>query len=377
MKKTFALVLVVAMVMSLAAVSFAAPITNTSDAKDNATLSLVGPFKYDGDIDSGKGGMLDDRIQYGKAAYFQILYNGTSKIGSVPYSGPVTNYKDVEKLKLKAKWEMGSDLVESLSIVKKRVAGEITGGKYAKNGVAGKGDTAAADFVKPTGSDYAYFVEIKTKAKDSVNDSDIVGTLTFNKKKSDDSKIEFDDAELDITVNVFYENSWQDYDNLYVNADVVNLKWEKKYLLKFDYDDEVEIEFGISNGGANEGTFTVDVSGQGKIVLEYDTKANDAIVAANPNAKLKFINFGGAKFNRTGEFAYEWEDGAYAYQIVDGKLVAIPGCEYDESDETFYFNTRVLGSYVFSDVELVDAAPAVDAPVVDTPTENPTTGAAA
>lgn len=374
MKKTFALVLAVAMVMSLAAVSFAATPVAATGAKDNAKLSLVGPFKYDGDIDSGRGGVTEKTIEYGKAAYYQVLYTG--KVGTTTYTGAVEDYKDVEKLKVKAKWEMGSDLVSGLSIVKKRVAGESTNGKYNDKGVDGAGDKVAVGFVPPTG-DYAYFVEVKIAAKDAISDADIVGTLTFNKKKSDDSAIEFDDADIDITTNVFYDKNWQDFNNYLVDGDKGNLKYDTKYLLKFDYDDEVELSFGNSKGGDNEGTFTVDVSGQGKMLFEYNTKANDAIVAANAGAKLKFISFNDAKFNRTGEFAYEWEDGKYAYQIVDGKLTAIPGCEYDESDETFYFNTRVLGSYVFSDVELVDAAPAVTAPVEEKPVTNPGTGAAA
>lgn len=366
MKKTFALVLAVAMVMSLAAVSFAATPVAATGAKNNTSLSLVGPFKYDGDIDSGRGGVTEKTIEYGKAAYYQVLYTGKA----------VEDYKDVEKLKVKAKWEMGSDLVSGLSIVKKRVAGESTNGKYNDKGAAGAGDKVAVGFVAPTG-DYAYFVEVKIAAKDAISDADIVGTLTFNKKKSDDSAIEFDDADIDITTNVFYDKNWQDFSNYLVDGDKGNLKYDTKYLLKFDYDDEVELSFGNSKGGDNEGTFTVDVSGQGKMLFQYNTAANDAIVAANSGAKLKFISFNDAKFNRTGEFAYEWEDGKYAYQIVDGKLTAIPGCEYDESDETFYFNTRVLGSYVFSDVELVDAAPAVTAPVEEKPVTNPGTGAAA
>lgn len=329
MKKTFALLLAVAMVMSLAAVSFAATSNNNKDFTiDSAAM------KYSSDTDK----MSVAQIQYGKAAYFGIQYQGAA----------LTNYSDVEKIKVKAKWEMGSDLVESVSIVKKLVNGS-----------------------------YNYYVEVKTAFKSTTTDSDIIGTLTFNKKKSDKSGWILDDLDKDITINVGYENSYLDSSkNLTITGDKEDLKWDTYYLIKFDYDDEVELSFGSSDGGNNEGTFTVDVSGQGKVLLYYLTNANDDIVAANPGAKLKFINFNNVKFNRTGEFMYEMEDGAYAYQIVDGKLVAIPGAEYDDADEAFYFNTRTLGSYVFSDVELVN--PTVDAPVVTAPVEtNPSTGAAA
>lgn len=331
MKKTFALVLAVAMVMSLAAVSFAA------SSNDNAKFTIDSAAKkYSSDANT----MTVTQIQYGKAAYFGIYKDGVA----------LKDYKDVEKMKIKTKWEMGSDLVESVSIVKKLV-----------------------------GTNYNYFVEVKTAFKSTTSDADIVGTLTFNKKKTTgESEWTLDDCDKDITINVGYENTYlTDAVNLLVDSDTEDLKWDTYYLLKFDYDDEVELSFGSKDGGNNEGTFTVDVSGQGKLLLYYLTDANAEIAAANAGAKMNFINFNNAKFNRTGEFAYEMENGKYAYQIVDGKLVAIPGCEYDESDETFYFNTRVLGSYVFSDVELVDAAPAVTAPVEEKPVTNPGTGAAA
>ena len=338
MKKTFALVLAIAMVMSLAAVSFAA-------TEKGLVLSTT-PLKYEGDkavaakyMDSGA------IFEYGKAVYFQLFEDdGTT---------PVKDYAAVEKLKIKAKWEIGADLVESLAIVKKNVGGE-----------------------------YYYYVEVKVAAKETTADADIVGTLTLNRKKSTEKVgadeieyVQIKDADVDVSVNIFYKNTWQNAASVVAKeiSDDVTLKWGTDYALKFEADDEIEISFGTE---PNEGSFTVDVSGQGKVFFKYDTKANEAIAAANPGAIMNFLNFNNPKFNRTGEFMYEMENGAYAYAIVDGKLAAIPGCEYDESDEAFYFYARTLGSYVFSDVELVDAvaaAPVVEAPAV----ENPTTGAAA
>ena len=342
MKKTFALVLAIAMVMSLAAVSFAAA---------DVEMSLTGPNKYSADAKKMTALGAKTPIEYGKAVYY-MLDSG---------EGMITDYADVEKLKVKVKWEMGADLVESIAIVKKNVE---------------------------LGTKYGYFLEVKTVAKEVTSDADIVGTVTFNKKKSNDSTWTVKDCDVDINFIVGYPYNYNvteveevedeeitTYPYL-VKGDIADLVWDEYYLLKFDYDDEVEFSFGSINGGNNEGTFTVDVSGQGKILFKYNTKANEAITAANPGAKMKFISFNNPKFNRTGEFMFEMEDGAYAYQIVDGKLATIPSCEYDDADEAFYFHTRTLGSYVFSDVELVDAvaaAPVVEAPAV----ENPTTGAAA
>lgn len=364
MKKVFALVLAVAMVMSMSAVSFAwaktvgikeLPVTNASD-KSNAELALYGPFRYDGDNHKMEG----KTIQYGKYAYYLITYTGNA----------LDNYNDIEKLKVKAKYEMGDDLVESVKIVKKNVEGGLTT------------NSTTISTVPTTTSKYAYFVEFKLKSSEATSDSDVVTTLTFNMKKNKDASAaytayEFDDADIDVAFTVFYENNWNDSGDYYlIDGDFESaMEPDTKYLLKFKEDDEVDLEFGL---GQNEGTFTVDVSGQGKVVVNFNTKADEAIAAANGAAKMFFVNFNNIKFNRTGEFAYESEDFKFVYQIVDGKLTTIPTAEYDAADETIYFNTRVLGSYVFSDVELVDApAAAAEAPAAEAPVENPTTGAAA
>ncbi|KAF5031161.1 hypothetical protein DSECCO2_630570 [anaerobic digester metagenome] len=360
MKKTFALVLAVAMVMSLAAVSFAADPSFKFKALDSAFNTKDSQaYHYDGDDNTMRIAV----IQYGKSAFFPIVFEDES--GAPVYA---QNYSLVEKLKLKAKWEMGSEIVESISIVKKYV------------------DISDADNKLPVPvSGYYYFVQVKLVAKETTADTDVVGTLTFNQKADKDEHIlKADDVDIDISFNVNTEYSYKEAKWMTVDGDV-DLRYDRAYVLKYsaEIDDEIEIAFGgadskSGSSAQNEGTFTVDVSGQGKQYFHCTTIANDAIAAANPNAKLYFLNFNNVKFNRTGEFAYEMENGAYAYQIVDGKLVAIPGYEYDEADETFYFNTRVLGSYVFSDVELVDAPAAVEAPAVEAPVvENPTTGAAA
>ena len=53
------------------------------------------------------------------------------------------------------------------------------------------------------------------------------------------------------------------------------------------------------------------------------------------------------RFNRTGEFFLSTgDDSDYAqflYQInSDGTLSEVPGAEYDDADEGFYFNTRKM-----------------------------------
>jgi len=362
MKKFFALALAVAMVMSMAAVSFAA----FDAANGTSSLDLVGPFDYSADDDL----MRDSGLKYGDSVYYAILID--EKL--------VSDYKAVEKLKVKTTFEMGEELVEEVSVVKKAAAKSVV-----KNGAEKVSPVFAAECTEDFG--YYYFVAIKTVAKETTGDADIIGTFEFNRKDVDDiagdlEKVdadlegEIDEVEVDFAVNIFYDGTdyfGTDYEKTSLNniSDDIVLDWDESYVLKFDCDDEIEIAFGTD---PNEGTFTVDVSGQGKVFVKWNTKADEAIVAANPGAKMHFVNFNNVKWNRTGEFMYEMEDGVACYKVVDGALVEIPGAEYDAADEAFYFNTRVLGNYVFADAELVNSV--VEAPVVEAPAvTNPTTGA--
>ena len=346
MKKFFALVLAVAMIMSMAATSFA---VSTKKAFVN------GPFDYDADLNAMQ---TEAKIQYGDTVYFVLCEEDEA---------PMVNYKQVEKLKLKVSYEMGEDMVESLSIVKKYVDVDAKDSKGNKLHVVDE----------ITKSGYYYFIAMKVAKSTSVGDVDIIGEFELN-RKAKDKVVEIDEYTYDFAVNVSINSGWlknSGAEGFYLKGDKANLKWDTDYALKFDNDDEIELSFGSTQDGNNEGTFTVDVSGQGKLYLRYNTKVDDAIAEANPGVKIFALNFNGVKFNRTGEFAYEMEDGVAAYKVVNGALVAIPGCEYDESDETFYFNTRVLENYVFATAELVN--PVVEAPVVEAPVapSNPSTGA--
>ena len=374
MKKVFALVLAVAMVMSLSAVSFAA-------AETHQGIVAVEPVAHRYAADSNT--MIQDVIQYGKAAYYALYTYDEVKAGDdddETWSGDENelmltgNSEMVDGMKVKVDYEMGEDLVadEGVSIVKKKV-----------DAINPATSTLAAAFTKAGGPGYYYFIEVKVAAKETTSDADIIATLELNKsKKGDDTVATGDlnykvkDLTQDIATNVGYENSYLDAPTtqLMVEEDTVEeLEPETYYLLKYDYDEEVEFSFGLE---PNEGTFTVDVSGQGKNLLYYDTIIDEGIADANKDAKIFALNFNNTKFNRTGEFVYEGEDFEYAYELLDDGSLKLLG-EFD--GEEVSFKTRVLGKYLFSDVELV-AAPVVDDVVVDeTPVVdvvNPGTGAA-
>ena len=186
----------------------------------------------------------------------------------------------------------------------------------------------------------------------SVSDDDIIGTFTLSKSK----KPKCDDIDFDFAINVDWEYSYRkNSDELVITGDFEPVLAEKYYAMKFDCDEEIEITF------EDDSTFTVDVSGQPKTLLYYDTDFNSKIAAKYPLAELNFWNGNGAKFNRTGEMFLsigdEDYDDYYLYQInSDGSLSEVPNAEYDDADEGFYFKTRTLGSYVVSDMELDTSA---------------------
>lgn len=391
MKKFLSLLIAVAMVMGLSAVAFA----KGEEIKDGVQeIGIDHALKYSADSNT----MVPFVIEYGKAAYFPILgfdRNDYELDGSeaVLKEGAemhlISRQEVVDGLKVKVDYEQGRELVESVAVVKKFVENLALDGSIVdkKDAVPG----------------YYYFIEFKTVPKDTTSDADIVATVELNKsKKGDDSigtgsnKVDLNykvkDMERDITINVGYERSYyaakvldsgyytENAQELMVTTDSVGdsiaLAPDDPYLLKFDYDDEVEFTFGAF-ADQNEGVFTVDVSGQGKVLLYYTTILDDGIAAANPDAKIFALNFNNTKFNRTGEFTYEGEDFEYAYQVMEDGSLKLLG-EFD--GEEISFKTRVLGQYLFSDVELTASPAEVEEPTVEVPTvdvTNPSTGAIA
>lgn len=398
MKKLFSAILAAAMAVSLASASFAT-VTETYGDESDIVLSYFA--KYDSDTDEA----LDvstpgNHAEYGNK-YYAIIFEGRAfsiisdkladdglKAQQAGYLyNPISNFDQIEKLKIKTKFEQGEELVKSIKIVKKKItaaadSADLTalpdrlgvsdvsafyvsgpaspapeGWNNTGKNIQIPGTNATYDLYTrpiegvPTG--WYYFVEIETYPRRDTGDSDIIGTFTFNRKSNSKKNIsKIDDVEQDFFLNLWYEYNYNDFrTELYDIDDSVELKWDDLYVLKFNCDEEVEVEFGTE---PNEGTFTVDVSGQGKLVIDFSTEPNEAIAAANEGVKMDFVNFNGAKFNRVGVFEYEMDGLAAAYQIIDGKLAEIKGLEID--GDTATFNTSRLGNYVFATAELVNPA---------------------
>lgn len=139
MKKFLAASLASAMVVSMAAASFAA-VTNKVESVDPTAKLYSSTDKFT--VASGK-------VAYGETVYYSLLGN----------SGKVTEYDAVRGTSIKQKWELNGTAIEKIEIVKKK-----------------HGDTSA---------DYAYYVSVKTKDNTSTKDTDIVGTLSLRKSGND------------------------------------------------------------------------------------------------------------------------------------------------------------------------------------------------
>lgn len=213
---------------------------------------------------------------------------------------------------------------------------------------------------------YFYFIEIGLKDSILTRDTDIGGTITLNKSKEVSGRAggtaKVKDAEFDLSFNASHEENYLNN----TNAAMINGNQSEPmepgvpYLLKFDSDEDVDLKFGLL-GTENEGTFTVDTSGQGKLLIHFTTDADERVVQQNPEANLRFINFVNAqtqrkaKFHRTGTFLYEWDDVAYAYELVtdeEGNLTLVALKDISGAAGEFSFKTSALGNYVFSDVAL-------------------------
>ncbi len=334
MKKIFSVVLSVALLLSMSMISNASPSDPSLITKGFSTGGILGVQSLDGEnavtlffMDQEESApMLTQLVsaEYGSEVMAVLATEGEGGIQGFTLDM-------IRNIKVKAEWDEGGDLVESVWVT-------VIG--VDKN----NGERL-----------YVPVIKIKLRDSESIEEADVIGTLTLNKIKGE-SKYRIKDAEVPVQFSVDHFQSYRNWltEDLTIEEDTQFLSPGDPYLLKFDYDDDVEFSFGSE---PNEGTFTVDVSGQGKLLLLYDTTPNTAVEAVNPSAKMVFFGFNNAKFNRTGEFFYETETGKYIYELIDGMPVEISNAVYDESDEGFRFRTNRLGRYVISDIPLVSPDP--------------------
>lgn len=143
-----------------------------------------------------------------------------------------------------------------------------------------------------------------------------------------------------------------------------------------------DIEFFELN--ADLFSYSVKMSEQGKMSLDFDQKVNKPIArAVDPDVELTFFNFNARPsfdFTGTAEIYLPDEDVEYyLYEITeDGNLASVRGAKLNEDGDAITFKTRTLGCYVLSDapLELDVDEPSTDVDAPSTDKENPGTGAA-
>ena len=329
MKKIFALALAALMTASMATVSFAANDYAKADAivgygenktaysdfykinSDNHTTD-----EADGDL---KGG---DRIAMPLLVWEDHLTNGTP--GEVDSSDKAAWYTvDVDydkKVVARAEWKVGEAEV-SIERVKFVDTADIT--------------------ALPSGIDDGDYVEclVVTLPENNTNKkADVAGTVRVGRTTSS-AKDSIGKADVEFT---YYADAT---DNADVNKDLVE---GVTGIVDFSNEDgEIDINFG------DVATFTVDVDGQGKLNLAWNTDFDKKFGDMYNYANLEFIKFEGEpSFNKNGSlFIYAENKDTFVYEVTEDGAKAVKA-EWNADYDAWEIKTRKLTSYVLSDVEL-------------------------
>ncbi|MDD3194052.1 MAG: hypothetical protein PHE47_09480 [Oscillospiraceae bacterium] len=166
-------------------------------------------------------------------------------------------------------------------------------------------------------------------------------------------------------------------------------QWKKA---EIDADAELEIvlnndapvyDFASSNKNVTfsfsdvDAYYNVRLEDQSAVNMHYTTKAIKAIVQANEDADLSFLQFNGnPTFDFNGTLTYNVSDMDktwYLYEVNSEEKLVKTKAEYDKEEGTLTLKTKALSSYVISDKELKTVA-ASDSTTESDKTQNPATG---
>ena len=115
----------------------------------------------------------------------------------------------------------------------------------------------------------------------------------------------------------------------------------------------VKINDVVNATFGDEAEFEVDVTGQGKLNLAWNTDFNKEFAGMYDYANIDFLTFEYApSFNKTGTFYLYADEDAFVYEVTADGAKEIKGLKWDEDYEAWTFKTRSLGAYVISDKEL-------------------------
>ena len=207
-------------------------------------------------------------------------------------------------------------------------------------------DKATIELVK-FDSGYSYAVTFTLPEGADTKDSDLAGEVSVYKSSSD---LRDDTLTPHITLTFgatygYSESLLEDVDDDMTDVEIVVFKD------KLVDGNGLEGEYTMNFGDLME--FEVDVTGQGKLNLKWNTDFDPEFAAYYDYANIDFINFEKEpSFNKIGRVYIYADEDAFIYKKGAEGAEEINGLEWDEDYEAWTFKTRKLENYVISDVEL-------------------------
>ena len=220
----------------------------------------------------------------------------------------------------------------------------------------------AKDTFSSTEALRVYSLVITVPENDGDKVIDLMGTVAVGKTRSEAKDADREDVSVSIAPAAKDVTKFEDADFSAGKTGIVSFS---------DEEGEIDIEFG------DQAMFTVDVTGQGKLNLTWNTTFDKEFAAKYDYANLDFINFEGEpSFNKTGDFYIFADEDAFIYRKGAEGVEAV-NAEWDEDMDAWRIRTRKLDSFVISDVEL-DKQTVTDtddsSSTTDGGKENPDTG---
>lgn len=333
MKKVLALVLAGMMVASLSAVAFATTVTakvtfsGGTPESDYTSYDSGELYKANSDgklttVYNPKTGK-NSEFKQGTTLYIPLNVNGLAD-------------KEVKKYNVKAEWSVGGDSVTGVSIQN----------------------------MKKSDGSFQWFVAIASKdATGSTATQDLSGVISIYKGSN---------KNLPANQKAMISLGKYGYGSKNISTDLgFSLEVDTPYVVNFKDLEKDAVDIITFEGVAElEGNFYE----QGKLYLGFNSKFNEEIAKAYPDANLDFTNFvGEPSLNKWAVMRLYADKEQSVYTIENDKLVKVDAT-YDEEYEAYRFGVKKLGTYILSDKELdvnkyVPSTPAED--TSSTPTETP------
>ena len=338
MKKLFALTLAALMAAGTTTVAFA--------ANEGVYIDPADDYYVLGSDNRAKAAEADDEYEGGDKLVIPVsVYEDTDKDGKFTANeglGYLTYSSDYDRnVTVRADWKVGKDLGAEV---------DVDWVNYSKVAI-GTPDSQIMSVIIPLPENETTKVE------------DLAGTIRVGRTSSAAKKGPAFDLEVSFFSDATLTNT--------PNFDGGNLPTGSTGIVTFDKEaGEIDIDFD------DVATFTVDVDGQGKLNLAWNTDFDKEFGAMYDYANLHFFNFEGTPaFNKTGTMMVYADKDTFIYEATEDGAKEIDAT-YDEDYEAWVFKTRKLTSYVVSDVELTDKTVTEDnsSSTTDGGKDNPDTG---